>query len=75
MMTCADELAFVRSLLADFPYEIELDWINDDTTYDIEIVTDKNAEREKEMISIMESNGYRLIDSDNDTHVNLYWFG
>ena len=70
MITSADALELVNSIVADFGYVAWIDWIDDDTNYHIVVDTDNDIMKEMKMVNAMENNGFRVLCSDTER----YWF-
>ena len=83
LITSTDVLAYVRNLLKDTKAEVELEWLNDDTTWNIVIYVN-NGDLKRDHIRIKETminDGFTLVDYDdidyktpNDCYSAIYWF-
>ena len=75
LLTSADDLAFARSVIADYNATAELDFLNDDTSYYILVTLVGNVIDYAHLLNAMKNSGYKFIDStEADNETTQIWF-
>lgn len=72
-LSSADDIALASSLLSDFNATVELYPLHNDDYYVMVTVSD-DFMRNMRTETVMENNGYKLVDSASGNGIAMYWF-